>query len=62
MVSPQMQSEMFQQLTNSPLFKRAQQMAEGKTPQELEQIARNICGSKGVNYDEAVTMFRQMVG
>lgn len=52
---------LYQQMTSSPLFNRAQQMADGKSPAELEQIARNICVSKGVNYDEAVKAFRQIM-
>ena len=51
---------LLQQMMNSPLFNQAQQMANGKSPAELEQIARNICASRGVNYDEAVSLFRQM--
>ena len=34
---------------------------KGKTPSELEQIAKNICASKGVNYEEALNAFRQMM-
>ena len=59
MLNPQ--NVLSQQLMNSPLFNRAQQMAEGKTPSELEQIAKNICASKGVNYEEALNAFRQMM-
>jgi hypothetical protein len=34
-------------------------MAAGRTPQELEQVARNLCQQKGLNYDEALTQFKQ---
>lgn len=47
---------------SSPLFKRAQEMVAGKSGPEVEQIARNICDQKGINYDEAFTQFRQLMG
>ena len=48
-----MMSQMQNQLMNNPLFKRAQEMASGKTEQELEQIAKNSCQQRGINLDEA---------
>lgn len=60
MLNPQ--NALLQQMTTSPLFKRAQEMAYGKSPNELEQIAKNICATKGVNYNEAVNAFKQMFG
>ena len=44
----------------SSLFNRAQQMASGKTDSELEQIARNICATKGIDFDEALKQFKAM--
>lgn len=44
----------------SSLFNRAQQMASGKTDFELEQIARNICATKGIDFDEALKQFKAM--
>lgn len=44
----------------SSLFNRAQQMASGKTDFELEQIARNICATKGIDFDEALKQFKVM--
>lgn len=34
---------------------------EGKSA-DIEQIARNLCASKGVNFDEAFTNFKQQLG
>ena len=51
-----------QQLASHPLFNRAQQMAVGKTPSELQQVAKNLCSEKGINYDEAMYAFRQQFG
>ena len=44
----------------SSLFNRAKQMASGKTDSELEQIARNICATKGIDFDEALKQFKAM--
>jgi hypothetical protein len=51
-----------QQLQNNPLFQRAQQMAAGRNPQELEQVARNLCQQRGIDYNYAQQMFAQMFG
>lgn len=44
------------------LFKRAQEMASGKTESQMEEIARNICATKGINYDDALKQFNAMWG
>ena len=44
----------------SSLFSCVQQMASGKTDSELEQIARNICATKGIDFDEALKQFKEM--
>ena len=45
--------------SNNPLFARAQQMAEGKTPEELQQIALNICKEKGLDMNQMLQQFKQ---
>lgn len=54
--------EQLKQLSQNPLFNRAQKMAEGKSPSELEQIARNLCSQKGINYEDALSQFKQQFG
>ena len=44
----------------NPLFARAQQMAEGKSPQELQQIALNICKEKGLDMNQMMQQFQFM--
>lgn len=54
----------FQQImnfTSNPLFQQAQKMAAGKTEPQLMEIARNICISKGINYDEAYAQFKNLM-
>ena len=48
------------QLMNfNPVFVQAMKMAQGKNPQELEQIARNICKERGLDYDQMFSQFKQ---
>ncbi len=37
---------------NSPLFKQAKEMVQGKSPQEISQTIQNVCKTKGINYEE----------
>ena len=60
---PQMMSQMVNgQLQRDPLYQRAQQMAEGKSPEQLEQIARNLCQQRGLDLDQAFSQFKSMMG
>lgn len=43
---------------NNPLMSRAMQMGEGKSPQELAAIARNLAHSKGMTDEQ----FNQFLG
>lgn len=49
---------MLQNLNSNPLFQQAQRMAQGKSEAEIIQIARNICREKGINFDEAYSIFQ----
>ena len=48
-----------QQFINNPLFNRAEEMASGKSPEELEQIARNLCQQRGIDINEAWKAFQK---
>lgn len=58
MMNPQ--QLMMQQILNSnrPLFMRAQQMAEGKTPEEIQQIAMNLCNERGLDFQTMLQQFQ----
>lgn len=45
-------------ILSNPLYARAQQMANGKSSEQLEQIAKNICKEKGVDYEQAMHQFQ----
>lgn len=55
---PNMMNLMMSQLRNNPLFKQAQQMAMGKSTEELKQTCMNICKSKGVDFNQAWQQFQ----
>lgn len=48
-----------QMLRSNPLFQRAMQMAQGKSEDELRQIANNLCKQRGIDIDEAYKQFEQ---
>lgn len=47
-----------QMMQNNPLFKRAEEMAQGKSEQELEQVARNLCKQRGIDIEQAYKQFQ----
>ena len=58
----QMMQQFFQQnLSSNPLFLQAQRMSQGKSESEIIQIAKNICMEKGINFDEAYSIFKTMM-
>ena len=46
---------------NNPMYQRAKQMAEGKSEQELKQIASNLCKQRGINIEEAYKQFQNQM-
>ena len=54
---------MFQQnIGSNPLFQQEQKMSQGKSEQEIIQIAKNICKEKGIDFDSAFSTFKSMMG
>ena len=45
-------------MSQNPLLSRAMQMAQGKNPQELAMIARNLAKQQGINDQQ----FAQLLG
>lgn len=58
--NPQQASNLLlSQFQNNPMFKRAQQMAAGKSPEEIQQIAKNLCEQRGIDMNQAFEQFRK---
>lgn len=55
-------NQMLQQYQNNPMFQRAQQMAAGKSPQEIRQIANNLCNQRGIDINSAREQFKRQFG
>lgn len=55
-------NQMLQQCQNNPTFQRAQQMAAGKSPQEIRQIANNLCNQRGIDINSAMEQFKRQFG
>ena len=50
---------MQQMFSGDPAFSRAIQMAQGKSPQQIEQIVKNLCGQRGIDYEQFKQTFNQ---
>lgn len=58
-----MMKDMIQQMIKgNPLYKRAEQMAQGKSEDELKQVAVNLCQQRGININEAYKQFQNFMG
>ena len=40
------------------MFARAQQMAAGKTPEQIKQVAENLCKQRGIDINAAMQQFQ----
>ena len=45
-------------LQSNPEMKRAMEMTNGKSPEEIQQVCRNICEQRHINYDQALVQFK----
>lgn len=54
-----MLSQMAQQ---NPTLGRALQMTQGKSPEDITNIARNLCQQKGIDFDQSFGQFKQQFG
>lgn len=57
-----MKNMMNQMMKNNPMFQRAMQMAQGKSQNELEQIAENLCKQRGIKIEDAKKQFSSIFG
>lgn len=59
--SPNPQALMQQMFGNNPVFNRAVQMTQGKSPAELQQIVKNVAKARGMT-DAQLTQFVNQFG
>lgn len=53
------QAVMAQMFGNNPNYQRAMQMIQGKSPQELQQVAVNLAGQRGISREQMQQMMSQ---
>ena len=53
------QAAMAQMFGNNPNYQRAMQMIQGKSPQELQQVAVNLAGQRGISREQMQQMMSQ---
>lgn len=51
-----------QTVQSSPVGKNLYELAQANNTQGIEQFARNLCASRGVDFDTAFTNFRNQWG
>lgn len=49
-------------IKNNPLYKCAEQMAQGKSDDELKQVAINLCKQRGIDLEQAYKQFQTFMG
>lgn len=49
-------------MKTNPMFQRAMEMSKGKSREEIEQIAENLCKQRGINIEDAKKQFSSMFG
>lgn len=55
---PVLSNIMMSRLQNNPLFMQAQQMAQGKSPDELRKTCENLCRQRGIDFNQALNQFQ----
>ena len=59
----QMMMNMLQQQANgSPIGQNLLKMAQNNDGKGIEQIARNLCAQRGLDFDKEFTAFKQKLG
>lgn len=60
--NPQQLIMNFLQNQSSPMGQNLLKLAKAHDTQELEKIARNMCESKGLDFDKEFTAFKKTLG
>lgn len=50
------------QMGNTPMGQNLLNLAHQNNTQAIEQIVRNMCQQKGIDYDEQFKLFKQQLG
>lgn len=58
-INPQQMMGMF---GNNPMFQQAQKMMQGKTPEQMREVIKNVAKQKGINTEQLNQMIQQFGG
>lgn len=58
-MNPQQMMGMF---GNNPMFQQAQKMMQGKTPEQMREVIKNVAKQKGINTEQLNQMIQQFGG
>ena len=47
-------------LGSNPQFQRVMQMVDGNTPEEMKQVAMNLCEQQGIDFSQAVNQMKSI--
>lgn len=45
---------------STPQFQRVMKMVEGKSPEEMQQVARNICQQQGIDFSQMIGRMKSL--
>ena len=57
-----MMSMLQQKMGNSPMGQNLIQMAQNNDGKGIEQVARNLCAQRGLDFDKEFAAFKQQLG
>lgn len=60
--NPQQMIMSMLQNNNNPMSQNLYQLAKQGNTAQIEQIARNLCAQRGMDFDKEFSSFRQMLG
>lgn len=59
----QLMLQMLQQkMGNTPMGQNLMQLAQNNDVNGIEQVARNLCAARGLNFDQEFSQFKQRLG
>lgn len=47
-------------LSTNPQYQRVLQMVNGKSPNQMREVAMNLCKEQGIDFEQACNQMRQM--
>lgn len=45
---------------NNPAFQRAEQMMQGRSPEEMQQVVKNVCSEQGLDFNQITGMLKNI--